>query len=108
MDINAAGGSKLGITHDKFEALGEHSGSRLFTPQEEAALAYADAMTGTGTVPDNIFAQVQAHFSSDQIVELTETIAWENCSARFNRALHVSSSGLYAGGALSWPRQADW
>ncbi len=94
--------------HEKFEALGKHGDSELFTPAEKAALAYADAMTESGTVSDQIFGGVQEHFNSDQIVELTETVAWENCSARFNRALHVSSSGLYKGGALLWPKQPDW
>jgi len=68
----------------------------------------ADAMTLDGTVPDALFAAVGRHFTADQIVELTMTIAWENSSARFNRALQVSSTGLYQGGVLSWPKPPDW
>ncbi|HUS14561.1 MAG TPA: hypothetical protein VM536_06025 [Chloroflexia bacterium] len=94
------------MPHAQFEALGAHASSALFSPAEHAALAMADAMTRDGTVPDPVFAAVRDHFSDDQIVELTATIAWENCSARFNRALHVPSANLYQGGVLSWPTPA--
>jgi alkylhydroperoxidase family enzyme len=103
VDINAAGGSDAGVPHAQFEALGAHATSDLFSPAEHAALAMADAMTRDGTVPDAVFAAVRDHFPDDQIVELTATIAWENCSARFNRALHVPAVNLYHGGALTWP-----
>ncbi len=108
MDINAAGGSDLGLAHAQFEALGAHAASPLFTRAEHAALQLADAMTLAGSVPDAVFAEVQCCFSADQIVELVATIAWENASARFNRALHVSSTDLYHGGILTWPTPPDW
>jgi alkylhydroperoxidase family enzyme len=60
------------------------------------ALAYADAMT-TGDVSDDLFDRVREHFDDDQIVELTEVIAWENASARFNRALRIGSQHLWPG-----------
>jgi alkylhydroperoxidase family enzyme len=46
-------------------------------------------------VGDDLFARVRQHFDDDAIVELTEVIAWENASARFNRALRVPSQGLW-------------
>jgi alkylhydroperoxidase family enzyme len=53
-------------------------------------------MTLTGRdVDDALFARLRAHFDDDQIVELTATIAWENASSRFNRALRVPSQGLW-------------
>jgi alkylhydroperoxidase family enzyme len=60
------------------------------------ALSYADAMT-TGDVSAALFARVREHFDDDQIVELTEVIAWENASARFNRALRLGSQHLWPG-----------
>ena len=108
MDINAAGGSDLGIPHSKFAALGDHAASPLFTAHEKAALQLADAMTLEGTVADALFAEVRRLFTDDQIVELVATIAWENASARFNRALQVDAAGLYQGGALSWPKPPNW
>jgi len=70
--------------------------SPLFDDRERAALDYADAMTITGRdVDDALFARLREHFDDDAIVELTETIAWENASAKFNRALRVPSQGLW-------------
>ena len=46
-------------------------------------------------VSDDLFASVAAHFSTEEIVVLTELIAWENASARFNRALGVESQHLW-------------
>ena len=59
-------------------------------------LEYADAMTITGLgVSDELFARVRARFNDDELVELTELVAWENASAKFNRALRVSSQNLW-------------
>jgi alkylhydroperoxidase family enzyme len=59
-------------------------------------LAYADAMTLTDRdVDDALFARLQAIYDDDALVELTATIAWENASSRFNRALRVPSQGLW-------------
>ncbi len=68
----------------------------LFEPETRVALAYADAMT-TGDVSYALFERVRVHFDDDQIVELTEVIAWENASARFNRALRLGSQHLWPG-----------
>ena len=68
----------------------------LFDEPTRAALAYADAMT-TGDVSAALFERVRGHCDDDQIVELTEVIAWENASARFNRALRIGSQHLWAG-----------
>lgn len=65
-----------------------------FSELEQTAMEYADAMT-SGDVSDELFTRVRSHFDDDQIVELTATIAWENASARFNRALRVPSQHLW-------------
>ncbi len=89
-------GSELGIPVEKILALGDYPKSPLFSPEEKTALEYADAMTSVGEgVSDDLFARVRSHFSDDAIVELTEIIAWENASARFNRALRIPSMGLW-------------
>ena len=68
--------------------------SGLFTVRQALALVYADAMT-LGDVDDDLFALVAAEFDADELVELTATIAFENSSACFNRALRVPSQGLW-------------
>lgn len=53
-------------------------------------------MTITGRdVSDELFGRVQAEFGDDAAVELTEVIAWENASAKFNRALRIPSQKLW-------------
>lgn len=46
-------------------------------------------------VSDELFARLQEHYDEDEIVELTATIAWENSSSKFNRALRVPAQGLW-------------
>ena len=59
-------------------------------------MEYADAMTITGReVSDELFERVQQFFDADAIVELTATIAWENASSKFNRALRIPSQQLW-------------
>ena len=68
----------------------------MFDDRERTALEYADAMTLTGRdVDDALFLRLREFFDDDAIVELTETIAWENASSKFNRALRIPSQGLW-------------
>lgn len=53
-------------------------------------------MTITGQdVDDAFFERLRQHFDDDALVELTATIAWENSSSKFNRALRVPAQGLW-------------
>jgi alkylhydroperoxidase family enzyme len=73
--------------------------SDLFSGAERAALALAEAMTETpADISDDLFAEVRAHFSEEQIVELTATIALENYRARINRVFLIESEGRYQPG----------
>lgn len=77
-------------------ALADYDASPLYTDGERVALRYADAMTITGReVSDELFARLREHYTDDAIVELTEVIAWENASSKFNRALRIPSQGLW-------------
>ena len=89
-------GSEAGIPDEKLLALADWETSPLFTEAERTALAYADAITITGRdVSDDLFARLRRFWSDDAIVELTEVIAWENASSKFNRALRIPSQGLW-------------
>ena len=68
----------------------------MFDDIERLVLEYADAMTITGRdVSEELFARVREHFADDAIVELTEIVAWENASSKFNRALRIPSQKLW-------------
>jgi alkylhydroperoxidase family enzyme len=93
-------GSQLGVSDEKIDALPNYATSDLYSPAERAALEYADAMTITGRdVSDELFARLQEFYDDDAVTELTATIAWENASSKFNRALRVPSQQL-------WKRQS--
>lgn len=67
--------------------------SSVLTAQQRAVLRYADQMTRTITVQDEVFAQLQAvGFNDREIVELTTGIAGYNCVSRFLVALDVGEN----------------
>ncbi len=89
-------GSQLGVSDEKILALGDYAISPLYTEAERVALEYADAITlSDRDVGDDLFARVRRFYDDDAVVELTEIIAWENASSKFNRALRIPSQGLW-------------
>jgi len=86
----------LGISDEKLLALDAYADSPLFDKRERTALRYADAITlSDHDVDDALFADVRRFFDEEGTVELTEIIAWENASSKFNRALRIPSQGLW-------------
>ena len=89
-------GSDLGVSDEKILALEDYATSPLYDEKERAALDYADRITVTDRdVDDELFDRLRRFFDEDALVELTATIAWENSSSKFNRALRVPSQGLW-------------
>lgn len=89
-------GSQLGVTDEKIDALADYANNDLYSQAERIALEYADAMTITGRdVSDELFANLREFYDEDAMTELTATIAWENASSKFNRALRVPSQKLW-------------
>jgi alkylhydroperoxidase family enzyme len=88
----------LGIDIDKLTAVVHWTDRReLFDEREQVALEYADSITLSHLdVDDVLFARVQQFFDEVAIVELTELIAWENASSKFNRALRIGSQHLWS------------
>ena len=95
MDINSAVGRNAGVTDEQLATLATFESSPHFTHLEKAVLRYAEGMTRTpADVSDAVFAEIQALFSTEQIVELTSALALENFRARFNCALKIGSDSL--------------
>ncbi len=89
-------------------AIPDYPSSDLFDDRERAALEYADRMTITElNVTDEFFEHLQRFFDDNEIVELTATIAWENCSSKFNRALRVESQELWSCGEANQADQGE-
>lgn len=89
-------GSELGIADEKILALAEYATSSHYNEVERVTLEYADCMTITGReVSEELFAHLRQFYNDDELVELTEIIAWENASSKFNRALRIPSQQLW-------------
>ena len=80
---------KEGATPEQIAALKSWQVSPLFDAAERAVLAYTDTMTKQVQVPDELFAEVQKHFDTQDLVELTATIAGYNLVSRFLEAMQV-------------------
>ncbi|OAT20377.1 carboxymuconolactone decarboxylase [Buttiauxella noackiae ATCC 51607] len=80
---------------DKVLAVANWREEALFSAKEQAALAYADAMTATPPqISDALKAELKTHYDEKTITELTALIAFQNLSARFNAALDIPAQGL--------------
>jgi alkylhydroperoxidase family enzyme len=93
-------GSQLGVSNEKIEALANYANNDLYSEAERLALEFADNMTITGReVSDELFARLRKFYDEDALVELSATIAWENASSKFNRAMRVPSQQFWKPGA---------
>lgn len=79
---------KAGISEAAIKVEGS-GGADGLTAKQRATLTYTDAMTLQVQVPEQVFRELQAHFSPREVVEITATVAVYNCTARFLVALDV-------------------
>jgi AhpD family alkylhydroperoxidase len=82
----AAGESELRIT-----MLAAWRESPLYSERERAALAWTEALTllpETGA-PDDVYAELAAHFTPEEQVKLTMTISLINAWNRFGAGFHA-------------------
>lgn len=54
-------------------------------------------MTIGVSVPDEVFAELKKHFSEQEVVEITATVAAYNCVSRFLVALDVGERNAQTG-----------
>jgi alkylhydroperoxidase family enzyme len=95
VDINSAVGRTQGISDEQLAELTNFEASTHFNSLDKAVLRYAEGMSRTpAEVSDAVFEDLKRYFNTEQIVELTAMIAFENLRARFNRALRIESDGF--------------
>jgi len=82
------------VTGEELVALADPTRGAAFSDRDRAALAYAEAIVNSNTVPESVFATIKRHFTDNEIVELTAVITWEICAAKFNRALEIEGQGI--------------
>lgn len=85
---------QLGYTEEQLAALDRVRETTQFDAALRVALEYAERMTRNAhTVTDAFFADLRAHYSDRQILELTCVIALSNYWNRFSTALRIDLSG---------------
>ena len=78
-----------GLSVAECEALADWRATGLFDARERAALDYAEAMTLTTSVSDDVFAALRPHFSDREIVELSVLIGTYIMHNRVMKALAI-------------------
>lgn len=93
-----------GLDVERLAQIGDYRTSPVYTDDERAAIAYADAMTATQPeVTDEQVADLVRRFGNDGVIELTYEIAHENMRARMYSALGVTEQGFSSGDACRVP-----
>ena len=97
-------GRRAGITEAQLHELACFEKSSAFNSNEKLVLRLTVALTRTpATVDDQLFADLRAEFSEQQLVELVTAIAWENYRARFNRTFAILAEGFSEGAFCPLP-----
>jgi AhpD family alkylhydroperoxidase len=93
-----------GLDIERLKDIDNYATSSLFTDDERAAIAYADAMTtDPHTITDEQVADLRTRFGDDGVVELSYQIGVENMRARMNSALGITEQGFNSGDACRVP-----
>ncbi len=89
---------------ERLRHIDEYATSPLFTDDERAAIAYADAMTtDPHNVTDEQVDDLKRRFGESGVIELTYQIGVENMRARMYAALGITEQGFSSGDACRVP-----
>jgi AhpD family alkylhydroperoxidase len=93
-----------GLDVDRLKDIDNYATSPLFSDDERAAIAYADAMTkDPHTITDEQVDDLRRRFGDDGVLELTYQIGVENSRARGYSALGITEQGFNSGDACRVP-----
>jgi len=97
-----------GLDIDRLAHIDDYATSPLYTDDERAAIAYANAMTtDPHTVTDEQVNDLRRRFGAAGVVELTYQIGVENMRARMNSALGITEQGFGSGESCRIPWSTD-
>jgi len=97
-----------GLDVERLKYVDDYATSPLYTDDERAAIAYADAITrDPHTVTDEQVADLRRRFGDAGVFELTYQIGIENMRARMNTALGITEQGFNSGAACRVPWAAE-
>ncbi|MDM8173514.1 carboxymuconolactone decarboxylase family protein [Olivibacter sp. 47] len=88
LDMHSKELRAAGETEQRLYGLSAWRETSYFSARERAALAWAEAVNHCD-VPDNIYQEAKAHFSDEELVDLTLTVGAINVWNRLNIAFHT-------------------
>lgn len=89
IDMHTIDARAAGETEQRLYLLSAWQEAPFYTPRERAALAWTEAVTLVGEthVPDDVYEEARAHFSEEELVNLTWAIVvingWNRMSVAF-------------------------
>ena len=93
-----------GLDIERLQEIDNYATSPRFTDDEQAAIAYADAITtDPHSVSDEQVADLRRRFGDAGVIELTYQVGVENMRARMNSALGITEQGFNSGDACRVP-----
>jgi len=107
IDMHSKDARAAGETEQRLYLLDAWRETPLYTERERAALEWTEAVTrvADGHVPDEVFASVRAHFSEEELVNLTIAVIATNSFNRLNIAFRPKV-GDYRPGMFDQPNKA--
>ena len=88
---------KVGIPQTKLAALAAWETSPEFSDRERAALRFATAVVRDDReVTDADWAQLRAHFSEPEVVELVFALGYQTFASTFAKAFRLAPQGFSA------------
>lgn len=93
-----------GMDVERLKDIDNYATSPLYSDDERAAIAYADAVTtDPHSVTDEQVDDLRRRFGDDGVIELTYQIGIENMRARMYSALGITEQGFSSGDACRVP-----
>ncbi len=99
IDMHTKDARAAGETEQRLYLLDAWRETSLYTERERAALEWTEAVTriADGHVPDDVFAVARAHFSEEELVNLTIAVIATNGFNRLNIAFRPEVGGYRPG-----------
>jgi AhpD family alkylhydroperoxidase len=93
-----------GLDEAQLREIADYATSPVFTDDQRAAIAYADAMTADPTqITDEQVADLERRFGRAGLVELSYEIGLENMRSRMYLTLGITEQGFNSGDACRVP-----
>ena len=108
IDMHTKDARAAGETEQRLYLLDAWRETPLYTERERAALEWTEAVTrvADGHVPDEVYASARAHFSEEELVDLTIAVIATNGFNRLNIAFRPEV-GDYRPGMFDQPKTAQ-